>query len=80
MTLPNIKELEKLLKMCRKQGITDLTMDGMSFKFGDIPPDNKQVEEQEIETMPDGTPLPPGVTAEQMMFYSSQPDPLEGRQ
>lgn len=77
MDLPNVKELEKLLKMCRKQGIIELTMKDMSFKFGDLPLVAKggqmvvEEEEEEEESKP---------TDEDMAYWSAQPDPLEGRQ
>lgn len=71
MELPNVKELEKLLKMCRKQGITELSMHGMSFKFGDLPRDTgtAEVEEEQV-----------GPTDEQLLYWSSQPDPLAMRE
>ena len=72
MELPNVKELEKLLKMCRKQGITELEMQGMHFKFGDLPKDNG-AEEAEIE-------IPQGISNEDMLYWSSQPDPLAARE
>lgn len=72
MQLPNIKDLEKLLKMCRKQGITELTMADMSFKFGELPLDKEETEEAEQVA-------PIGPSAEEMLFWSSQPDPLAQR-
>lgn len=80
MTLPNPKELKALLKVCREFGVDNVEVGELKIKFGDMPTKGRQVDEEEVETMPDGTPLPPGVTAEQMVFYSSAPDPLEGRQ
>lgn len=68
MDLPNVKELEKLLKMCRKQGITDLTMGTMSFKFGDLPKDAGAQEEEMDSVLP-------GVNAEDLAYWSAQ-DPL----
>ena len=63
MQLPNVKELERLLKMCRKQGITKLVMSDMSFDFGDLPKESGEVEEEN----------PHGLTDEQMAFYSVDP-------
>lgn len=71
MELPNTKDLEKLLKMCRKQGITDLTMGEMSFKFGELPREQSD-EKEEPEAV--------GPTDEQLAYWSSQPDPLAERQ
>lgn len=42
--IKDIKELEKLLKMCRKQGVTELTIEGASFKLGDLPIKGNDVE------------------------------------
>lgn len=70
MDLPNIKELERLLKMCRKQGITELTMLDMSFKFGDLPKDRAGEEEEN----------PHGLTEEQMLYYSVDPPMPEANQ
>lgn len=65
MDLPNVKELEKLLKMCRKQGITELTMGNMSFKFGDLPKDYGTAEEEAA--------VPNLPSDEELMFYSVMP-------
>lgn len=69
--LPNVKELEKLLKMCRKQGITELEMQGMHFKFGDLPANSD-------EKLADGLPAVP--SDEDMAYWSTQPDPLAMRE
>lgn len=69
MDLPNLKELEKLLKLCRKQGITELEMQGMHFKFGDLPKGPGEEEES--------TPLTP--SDEELAMWSVH-DPMEGRQ
>ena len=33
----DIKDLDKLFKLCRKQGITEFKMNGVEIKFGDLP-------------------------------------------
>ncbi len=48
------KELTSLLKLCRKQGVTEITLGGVSIKFGDMPqprltPDADDLEEQQPE-------------------------------
>lgn len=83
----NIKELEKLFKLCRKQGITEINLDGVSdcgtkqekvsFKLGDLP--------QAMSQMPDITDTDPkdpfanfpqgDLTPEQLAFYSSGGSP-----
>lgn len=69
MDLPNLKELEKLLKLCRKQGITELEMQGMHFKFGDLP------EEQGGEEKEEGLGGPAVPSPEELAYWSAQ-DPL----
>jgi hypothetical protein len=64
MQLPDIKQLEKILKLCRKQGVTELTMSDMSFKFGDLPRD-QTADEPEANAL--------GLTDEQLAFYSVDP-------
>jgi hypothetical protein len=64
MDLPNVKELERLLKMCRKQGIVECSLLGMAFKFGDLPRDDGTVAEDAAPTE---------LTDEQAMYYSSMP-------
>lgn len=71
MQLPDLKQLEKLLKMCRKQGITELTMSDMSFKFGDLPRETNEVEQDEN---------PYNLTDEQLAYYSVDPVNNEAEQ
>lgn len=33
----SLKDLEKLLKLLRKQGVTDFKMNGIDLKLGDLP-------------------------------------------
>lgn len=61
--LNDLKEFEKFLKICRKQGVTDVSFAGVSVKLGDMPSKGSQSEESdEIQT---DEPTP-----EQMMFYA----------
>jgi hypothetical protein len=80
MDLPNPKEIKALLKVCREFGVSDVEVGPLKVKFGDMPTESRQgAELAEVETMPDGSALPPGVTLEQMAYYSSAPDPLTER-
>lgn len=63
----DIKDLEKLLKLCRKQGVTDLEFEGLKIKLGDLPlvkpqPEEEEYNEEEIDLL---TGLPKAA------FYSS---------
>jgi hypothetical protein len=35
--IKDLKEFQKLLKICRSQGITDLKYNGLEVKFGELP-------------------------------------------
>lgn len=75
MDLPNVKELKAILKLCREQGVNELTMDKLCIKFGDLP---RSQEEMAADADPSLKP-----SEEDMLFWSSQPDPLsmmEGKQ
>lgn len=47
----DLKELEKFFKICRKQGVTDITFGEVTVKFGDLPIKvHGQVEDEDIQT------------------------------
>lgn len=68
--IENLKDLEKLLKLCRKQGVTEINLGAVSFKLGELPvsPNSQSVDQSEDKyaNFPDGM-----LTPEQLMFYSS---------
>lgn len=70
----SLKDLEKLLKLCRKQGVTEITTTDVSFKLGEIPTKTlvHEVEDQEEQYLnfPDG-PL----TNEELTFFASGGNP-----
>ena len=72
MQLPNPKELDAILKVCRKRGVTDLKCGELELKLGELPKDGEREEA-------DGVALG-GPTEEELLFWSAAPDPLEGRQ
>jgi hypothetical protein len=47
MNSADLKDFERLLKICRKQGVTEVTMDALHVKFGDLPLKNSQSEDSE---------------------------------
>lgn len=57
--IESLKDLERLLKLCRKQGVTKLSLGAVSVELGDLParPQTEAIEEpteDEIyEAMPD---------------------------
>ena len=67
--IDSLKDLERLLKLCRKQGVLELKIRGCEFRLGDKPTETgteitdetgKQAE-QEI------------LSQEDLMFYSAAP-------
>ena len=47
MTIGNLKELEALIKLLRKQGVSECTIDGIQMKLGDVPLSKKVTESDE---------------------------------
>lgn len=64
-----IKDLDQLtafLKICRKQGVTDIKFDGLSVSFGSLPIKNRKDEDAEDADIPTDE-----LTPEQLMFFSA---------
>lgn len=62
--LNDLKELEKFLKLCRKQGIVDISFEGVTVKFGELPTKTtNQVDE--VDDIPTES-----LTPDQLMFYA----------
>lgn len=67
--IETIKDLEKLLVMCRKNGAYDVEFHGIKFKLGDLPMD---LSVSGPEQKPLLVGFPEGeLTPEQLMFYSA---------
>ncbi len=70
--IENIKDLEKLLKLCRKQGVTEIVWGTVSFKLGDltearqIASQTEETEEDKYADFPDG-PLSP----EELTYFAN---------
>lgn len=68
--IESLKDLEKLLRLCRKQGVTEIKLGVVELKLGDLPT------EKSDELIADPTDpyvnFPDGVlTPDQLAFYSS---------
>lgn len=78
--IQNLKDLEKLLKLCRKQGVTELDLGEVKFKLGDLPYEPSSIQ-QNLADDPAEDPyknFPQGqLTPEQLIFYSSGGDPSD---
>jgi hypothetical protein len=92
MTISSFKDLEKLIRLCRKTGVESITVDGVTFKLGDEPQrSHKEPKNGTFTTIQEPTYTPGGVdvdtkidmpdilTEEQLMFYSSQSVEPAGR-
>jgi hypothetical protein len=68
-----IKELEKILKLCRKQGVMEISLEGLSFKLGDLPVENFRAGTvQESDPVDPYKNFPTGdLSPEQLLFYSA---------
>ena len=73
--IENLKDLQALLKLLRKQGVTEMQFGNLSLKLGDFPKDDYRTESSD-SAIPD--PLlgfqQGELTDEQLMFYSANPE------
>lgn len=61
--LSDLKEFEKFLKICRKQGVTDVTLAGVSVKLGELTAKTSgQEDSDEVPT--------DELSPEEMMYYA----------
>lgn len=63
--IEDLKEFEKLLKLCRKQGVIEFTIGEVNVKLGDAPKKASGEPEDSGEVPTDE------LTPDQLMFYSS---------
>ncbi len=77
--IENLKDLERLLKLCRKQGVTDVTIGTLSLKFGELPERHVasgSIDEMEMEDkfadFPDGE-----LSQEELTFFANGGDPKD---
>lgn len=81
----DLKDLQKLFKLCRAQGVTSIKLNGVEINFGDMPQvigsQAGSVLESGQDTENPYANFPQGVlTPEQLMFYSSGGVPEEDPQ
>lgn len=74
--IESLKDLEKLLKLCRKQGVTEIKLGTVELKLGDLPMDHTKTmivdELNPLANFPQGDLSP-----EQLAFYASGGMPEE---
>jgi hypothetical protein len=63
--IKDLKDLQSLLKLCRKQGVTEIDVQGLKVRFGDLPI-KRDGQEQDDTPDPDME-----LTPEQLMYFSA---------
>jgi len=65
MKIESLKDLEAMLKVCRKQGVLAIKVDGIELSLGDVPENKPKGDTSDkIET-------PDALSGEELMFWSS---------
>lgn len=81
MKIDNTKQLEQVIKLCRKNGVDAMKIDNVEFHLGPVPYTAPKTKETVHYTAPTYTPggvteelkIPTdGLTEEQLLFYSAQ--------
>lgn len=60
--ISDLKDFERMLRICRKQGVTEISMNGIVAKLGELPSKGAEPDNAEIPT--------DELTPEQLMFYA----------
>lgn len=63
--IKSLGDLQTFLKICRKQGVIDIKLEGFSVSFGDAPKKSSKDEGEDISQVPTESMSP-----EELMFYS----------
>ncbi len=71
--IQDLKDLKALLKICRSQGITEIKLNGVEVKFGDLPQEVGSTNYTENISIANPFANFPKdeLSPEQLMFYSS---------
>ena len=61
--ITDLKELEKFFKICRKQGVTEITFQGTCVKFGELP--------SRVEAPAESDEIPTdSLTPDELIYYA----------
>lgn len=71
--IKDLKDLKNLFKLCRVQGVTEIDLNGLKIKFGDIPMQQSQATNEQGEEVDNPWSSFPGgeLTPTQLAYYSS---------
>jgi len=77
MNLPDLKQLDKIIALCRKRGVSEITVDNMTVKLGDMPskPGSKKSQASTGSEVMSGIAADfeaDGLTQDQLLMWSSQ--------
>jgi hypothetical protein len=68
MTINSLKDLQKLVQLCRKQGIKAIEVDGIKLQLGELPTNPAKI----TDVFPEVNPFDPGQIEENVA-----PDKIE---
>jgi hypothetical protein len=73
MTISDLKDLKKLITLCRSTGVESITVDGISLKLGEVQATTRKVKKVVAKgaTTLEDIDTPDELTEEQLMYYSS---------
>lgn len=75
--IETVKDLEKLLKLARKQGVTEIALPTVSFKLGELP-QSAQTSSDESEEQDKFLDFPDDpLSAEELTFFANGGKPEE---
>lgn len=70
--IDSLKDLERLLKICRKQGVQKIEFDNVKLELGDLPVDLSAGQSASSQVDDPYKNFPAGeLSPEQLMFYSA---------
>lgn len=64
--IKSLDELTAFLKICRKQGVTDIKFEGLSVTFGELSKKERKAGDEDEAEIPTDE-----LSQEQLMFFSS---------
>lgn len=73
MTISTIKDLDKIMSLCRKQGVSVFKIDNVEFRLEGVDGPKTNKKRQPTQTQSQDIPIetPDELTEEQRLFYSA---------
>lgn len=73
MPIPDLKELDALIALCRKRGVKSLSCDGIQLELGDLPPKTPRRQRSEAPSDPLAAPDWDALSPEEKLLWSAVP-------